>query len=220
MQRKEFLRRLAILAGAGAASGWLVGCGGGSDDTAATDAVKQGVDPATLSDDESEGLQFIREEEKLAHDVYLALYAKWGAQVFSNIASSEAQHTEAVRQLLVAYGVDDPAAGMPAGSFVNAELQALYNRLVAAGQPSLIDALKVGCLIEEKDILDLASAEAELEGEPAIVTVYESLLCGSRNHLRAFNSNLVAQGSSYVPQYISQAEWDRIANSPREKCGA
>lgn len=216
MQRKEFLRRLAVLAGTGAAPAWLVGCGGGSEDS--LDA-KKAVDASTLSDEEREGLQFVREEEKLAHDVYLAMFERWGATVFSAIASSEAQHTEAVRQLLETYGVDDPAAGMPAGSFVNVDLQALYDQLVASGQVSLVAALKVGCLIEEKDIVDLAAAEAELEAEPSILRVYESLLCGSRNHLRAFNASLVAKGVSYVPQYISQAEWDRIALSPQEKCG-
>jgi hypothetical protein len=90
---------------------------------------------------------------------------------------------------------------------------------VAMGQPSLIDALKVGCLIEEKDIQDINDKKEAVIDEPDIVQVYDNLLCGSRNHLRAFNSNLTAQGGTYVPQVISQAEWDAIANSPNETCG-
>jgi hypothetical protein len=49
--------------------------------------------------------------------------------------------------------------------------------------------------------------------------VYNNLLCGSRNHLRAFNRQLVANGGSYTAQVISQAEWNDIASSPQERCG-
>jgi hypothetical protein len=76
----------------------------------------------------------------------------------------------------------------------------------------------VGCWIEEKDIRDIEDQKSQVINEPDIVAVYESLLCGSRNHLRAFNSQLVAQGGSYTAQVISQAEWNAIANSAREAC--
>jgi hypothetical protein len=87
------------------------------------------------------------------------------------------------------------------------------------GQPSLIEALKVGCLIEEKDIQDINDKKTLVLDEPDIVQVYDHLLCGSRNHLRAFNSNLLQQGVTYVPQVITQAEWDAIANAAEETCG-
>ncbi len=221
MQRKHFLKLMVATAGGLV----LAACGGGDEvaDEAllpSADRVTAAASPAEgLTAEEIAGLLFMREEEKLAYDVYVALFERWGAQVFSQIALSEAEHTEAVRQLLIAHGLEDPAASAPPGVFQNTELQALYNQLVAMGQPSLIDALKVGCLIEEKDIQDIKDKQALVVDEPDIVRVYESLLCGSRNHLRAFNSNLVDQGGVYQPQVLSQAEWDAIANSPGETCG-
>jgi hypothetical protein len=50
-------------------------------------------------------LAFMREEEKLAHDVYLLfseMYAgeEGGAKIFAHITESEQRHTDAVRELL------------------------------------------------------------------------------------------------------------------------
>ena len=109
----------------------------------------------TLSADEIAGLQFMREEEKLAHDVYVTFYQQYGLAIFNNIANSEATHMAAIKTLLDQYGIADPAAGQPIGVFTNPELQALYNQLIAQGRQSLSAALKVGAAIEEIDIRDL-----------------------------------------------------------------
>jgi hypothetical protein len=216
MQRKQFLRCLGVALGSASVGSLLSACGGGG--TSAPGAAAP--DPVTdLSTEEVAGLLFMREEEKLAHDVYVALFGLWGAQVFTNIADSETQHTEAVRQLILSHGLEDPAATTPPGVFVNDDLQALYNQLVAQGTPSLIEALKVGCLIEEKDIQDIELKKAEVADEPDIVQVYDNLLCGSRNHLRAFSRTLTNQGGSYTPVFLSQAQWDAIAGSEQESCG-
>jgi hypothetical protein len=58
-----------------------------------------------------------------------------------------------------------------------------------------------------------------ITNEAGILNVYTSLLCSSGKHLRAFNEQLLAQGVTYVPQVISQAKWDAIANTPQETCG-
>lgn len=233
MQRKHFLRLAGLTLGGVALGRVLTACGGGDEaqTETATSALPDAVSPdpdtegeggaPALSADEVAGLLFMREEEKLAHDVYLALYASSGATVFGNIVPSEAAHTEAIRGLLVAHGLEDPAATTPPGVFVDSTLQQLYTDLVAMGQPSLIDALKVGCLIEEKDIWDIEEKKKLVEGEPDIVSVYDNLLCGSRNHLRAFNKALLAAGGVYdQPQYLSLAAWSAIADSDNERCGA
>jgi hypothetical protein len=231
MQRKQFLRLGAMALGAAALAPVITACGGGGLDLASTGttpapttgtlaaAPTVAVAPSTLSPEEIAGLKFMREEEKLAHDVYVALFNMWGANVFNQIAQSESQHTEAIRLQLVAYGLEDPAATTPAGVFQNTDLQTLYNTLIAMGQPSLIEALKVGALIEEKDIQDINNKKTLDMDEPSIVQVYDNLLCGSRNHLRAFNSQLLNQGVTYVPQVITQTEWDAIATAPSEACG-
>lgn len=230
MQRKQFLRHVGALVGGAALAPLITACGGGGDagtatssaitDTSAAAAttVTEANSVGVLSAAEIAGLKFMREEEKLAHDVYIAMYALWDHNTFENIAKSETTHTEAILALLTQYGVDDPAAGKPAGVFEDAELQHLYDTLVAAGSANLIEGLKVGALIEETDIQDIEERKAVTD-EADILSVYSSLLCGSRNHLRAFNSALLDQGVTYVAQVISQQEWDAIAYSARETCG-
>jgi len=172
-----------------------------------------------LSDEEKTDLTFMREEEKLARDTYLTLYEEWDLTIFSNIASAEQTHMDALLTLLKKYDLPDPAANTKIGEFTNAELQALYNTLIAKGGLSSLDALKVGGIIEEKDMRDIKAA-IERSQKDDIDATYENLLCGSRNHLRSFAQNIVAVTSmSYVAQIISQAEVDQILQTPMEKCG-
>ena len=56
--------------------------------------------------EERNGLVLMREEEKMAHDVYSFLYDKWNIMIFNNIASSEQTHTNAVLELLDKYDID------------------------------------------------------------------------------------------------------------------
>ncbi len=224
MQRKQFLRYMGAALGGAALAPLMTACGGGDDvATLGTSTASAAATSSTIEEDlspeEIAGLLFMREEEKLAHDVYVALYAKWGHNVFYQISLSEAEHTEAVRLRLVAHGLEDPAANNPPGVFEDDDLQELYDQLVAMGEPSLIDALKVGCLIEEKDIRDINEKKAEVIDEPDIVQVYDNLLCGSGNHLRAFNDVLIGMGVQYVPTVLSQEEWNAIANALPVTCG-
>lgn len=172
-----------------------------------------------LSPVETADLQFMREEEKLARDVYLNLHETWGLSVFSNIASSEQSHMDAVLKLLRTYRLADPAAGMPAGTFSDASLQLLFDEMMKKGRLSMRDALKVGGIIEETDIRDLAGA-IERSHQADIDATYGNLLCGSRNHLRAFARNLQAMTSQpYAAQVITQVEVNAILASPQERCG-
>jgi hypothetical protein len=143
---------------------------------------------ATQLDEVSSMLLYMAEEEKLAQDVYDALGELWGARIFSQIASSEATHQERVLTLLDAAGLEDPRAAAP-GVFVDAELQALYDDLMEHGSVSAQAAIEVGVMIEERDIADLADAIA-MTDDPAVVTVLESLLAASQNHLAAFERQL------------------------------
>lgn len=145
--------------------------------------------PATaaspLSAAETADLQFMREEEKLAHDVYVALHAKWGTQVFLNISQSEATHTASIKTLLDRYGIADPVVGKKVGEFADPKLAALYQQLLKDGSTSQAAALKVGQAIEELDIKDLDERIARTSNAD-IKAVYANLRRGSENHLRAF----------------------------------
>ena len=167
-----------------------------------------------LSSTEISNLEFMREEEKLARDVYLTLDGYWGTQtrVFANIAESEQQHTSSIDYLLERYDIEDPVLRDEIGLFTNTELQELYDTLVAKGTNSLIDALYVGALIEEVDMEDITAAIQETDERP-IILVYSNLLDGSENHLRAFVDVIEAQGLVYEAQVLEQHEVDYILES-------
>ncbi len=141
-----------------------------------------------LTATESADLVFMKQEEKLARDVYRTLYARWGHPAFANISVSEQRHMDAVSALLLRYQISDPTPTAP-GVFTVPELQALYNSLVVEGSASLTDALEVGVLIEETDIADLQRVIAATR-EPPIRQVLTNLMNGSYNHLAAFTSAL------------------------------
>ena len=225
MQRRTFLNTTL-----GAAVLALTGCGGGDSTVAATPASTDATSasaiaalstqldalpPSDLSATEASALVFMREEEKLARDVYQLLYTQWGQKVFSNIAASEQQHMDAVALLLTRYNLPDPAAATAPGVFQDPHVQELFNALMAQGQTSLIAALTVGATIEDLDIQDLQTRIAATDNAD-IALVFNELMKGSRNHMRAFISQLTKQGVTYTPQYITQAEFDAIINSPTE----
>lgn len=154
--------------------------------------VVAGTGQATpLTDDEKYWMTYMREEEKLARDVYLSLGARWNLPLFTNIAQSEQVHMDSVKTLLDRYGIPDPAAGKAQGAFTDPALQDLYDDLIAQGSASPVDALKAGVIVEETDIADLNKALATTEKND-IRTVYNNLLQGSMNHLNAFQSNLAS----------------------------
>lgn len=185
-------------------------------------APNENLDPelsTDLSQIEIDGLVFMREEEKLAQDVYLYLADMWELQIFSNIARSESTHTEAIRSLLLKYGIEDPSFSTGLGEFLDPILQDLYDQLIAAGSQSLEDAIRVGIAIEEIDILDLEKYITETNNDD-IILVYESLLKGSRNHLRSFVSNLKNQtGAIYQPQYLDLDTYEAIISGSTERGG-
>lgn len=169
----------------------------------------------TLTLEEKKGLLFMRQEEKLAGDVYRHYFVTWKFDVFNNISQSEDRHTSSVLSLLQKYGVADPIAGFSEGFYLDSNLQNLYGQLVSDGEKSLLDALIIGATIEDLDLRDL-SLEVEKTKKADILQVYSNLTKGSRNHLRTFYSELLSRGYTYKPQYISEAEFKEIINSPKE----
>ncbi len=140
--------------------------------------------------DISDHMVFLREEEKVARDVYLTLASAWNMRVFSNIARSEQRHMDAVKVLLDRYGLVDPVGANGQGTFTNPDLQQLHDDLVARGMGSVQEALQVGRLIEEVDIEDLDEAILLVAADSDIAVVLSSLKKGSENHLAAFIRNI------------------------------
>ncbi len=170
----------------------------------------------SVSSSEAAQVAFLREEEKLARDVYRALFAAWGDRAFANIAGAEQRHMDEVKLLLDRYGLADPAAATAPGEFKDARLAALYTDLVAKGKASLVEALKVGATIEDLDLSDVDKALAASDNRD-IDAVMQNLAKGSRNHLRAFSRRLAALGASYTAQYLPADEVAKIVAAPQER---
>ncbi|MBT8045654.1 MAG: DUF2202 domain-containing protein [Pontiella sp.] len=162
-----------------------------------------------LSADETHDLLLMREEEKLARDVYAAMNEVYSQRIFVNIPRAEQNHMDAVLGLLNAHGLADPAKEKP-GAFGNKELQKLYNQLVKRGTKSREEAFLVGAFVEELDIQDLIESMKRTSNKD-ILAVYENLLGGSKRHLNAFVRNYeAASGQTYKAQRMSQTDVNAI----------
>jgi hypothetical protein len=169
---------------------------------------------------EEEALKLMREEEKMARDLYLNAFDDWNVQIFQNISGSEQRHMDAVKALLTKYSLTDPVLNDGRGLFVNPVIDSIYTLLDQQAGLSKIDALKMGAFVEEFDIKDLRELKEHVVDNIDITLVFDELERGSRNHLRSFYENLQNQGITYVPQVLLQAEFDAIINSPHETGGS
>ena len=198
--------------------------GGGSEQQATT----------SLDFNEATHLAFMREEEKLARDVYIKLGMLYpDSVVFGKIDDSEQRHTDAVRDALEQHGFDDPNTndnlGMFTGEAYGEYFTEKYEYLVNKASNSELDALYVGAFIEELDMMDIARCPQEIvlqdngvnsdaecglayTDEPDIINLYESLLSGSESHLRGYVRAIEAQvgKGTYTAQVLSQEEVDAI----------
>lgn len=137
---------------------------------------------------ESYDKQYMVEEEKLAMDIYTYFGDKYGSRPFMNIQESEQRHMDMMVQMLEKDNVPYKISDEP-GIFYNEELQALFDKLIAQGSTSELEAFKVGKLIEEADISDLKKAIRRTTDETNI-EIYGNLLRASENHLQAFNRQI------------------------------
>ena len=177
--------------GAGAArnpmaTGGGMGAGmGGRGNGATVGDTLAGLAQGSLNSTQRTALAGMAEEEKLAHDVYVALAADTGDVRFTRIATAESRHLAEVRALLTRYGIADPTAGKADGVFATGTIQQQYQDLVARGSASADAALAVGRDIEKADLAALDKARAGVTAQD-VSTVYTRLTNGSQMHLRAF----------------------------------
>ncbi|MBL4699406.1 MAG: DUF2202 domain-containing protein [Phycisphaerales bacterium] len=168
-----------------------------------------------LTSESATTLLQMREEEKLARDVYAALGDKWGAKVF-NITNAEQKHMNAMKKMLDRFGMEDPITDDTRGVFQSQAFTDLYDQLIKSGSESLLEALKVGAKIEELDLSDIQTA-ADGVADPVLTKVYGNLTRATRNHLRAFAAQIDLAGSTYTAEHLTQEEFDTIAASDFEK---
>lgn len=173
--------------------------------------------PTTLSSQEAKDLQFLREEEKLARDVYRYALDKYALEIFEHISQSEQRHMNAILGLLNQYELEDPILAEP-GKFSRDKLQTLYDQFIARVNQSEIEALKVGATIEDLDLFDIQELKSHTTNAD-LLAVYERLECGSRNHMRAFTQQLENREATYEVQYLTPTAYQAILQGAHEACG-
>lgn len=169
----------------------------------------------TIDQTERADLEYMRQEEKLARDVYLVLDMVWDLRVFENIAQSEQEHMELVKLILDRYGIPDPLPSNDIGVFRDQIFHDWFVALATFGLQSPLHAYVIGALIEDLDIVDLEDAKGRTDNRD-VMTVWQNLQRGSRNHLRAFGGVLVQNGYTYFPIFLTLAEYQAIVQSAHE----
>ena len=172
--------------------------------------------PEELDETEVAEIIYLKEEEKLARDVYASLSLEYDVPIFSNIARAEERHMRQVDLLIVRYDLDDPVVDDTIGAFSNPDIATLYGDLVAIGQQSLEDALWVGATIEDLDLADLYHL-IDTTDNLDVALIAQNLAAGSRNHLRAFVGQLELLGITYEAQYLDPTVVEEIVESEHER---
>ena len=201
LRRKSFLASLAAIG--------LAACT--PEDTVSSHGNGEGLSQypvESLNEAEEAGILQLREEEKLARDVYTLLEEKWGLSAFSQIKPSEQKHMDAVAKLINRYDLLDPAQES-IGIFENQKISSLFETLMTKGEQSEVDALQVGMTVEDVDIYDIDEILSKNDNQD-IQVVFTNLRNGSIKHLQRFYTDLKTLGGTYEPQYISQELFDQL----------
>jgi len=201
LRRRSFLASLAAIG--------LAACT--PEDTVSSHGNGEGLSQypvESLNEAEEAGILQLREEEKLARDVYTLLEENWGLSAFSQIKPSEQKHMDAVAKLINRYDLLDPAQES-IGIFENQKISSLFETLMTKGEQSEVDALQVGMTVEDVDIYDIDEILSKNDNQD-IQVVFTNLRNGSIKHLQRFYTDLKTLGGTYEPQYISQELFDQL----------
>jgi len=192
------------------------------------------TDDAALDHNERMHLFFMREEEKLARDVYQTLGTMYpDSAIFGNIDDSEQIHMTAVKSMIEKYGYEDPNTNDNVGAYTGEDFgwyfTEKYNQLVERASASELEALYVGAFIEELDMMDINQCPQVIvdtdngindvsecgkvyTDKADIQRLYSSLLDGSDSHLEGYVNNIekiIGEGN-YQAQVLSQEMVDAI----------
>ena len=205
----------ALLSVGAPAQGGPGGPGGPGQGNQALIAYLQSLPIETVDVNERFLLRHMREEEKLARDVYHVLGQYWQMQVFANITQAEQSHMDLVEFALLRYQIPDPVVSNQIGVFTDPQFTSLFQLATNFGQTSPLHALLVGAIIEDLDIHDLDTALFFTDNRD-VDTIWQNLQRGSRNHMRAFYPQLVNLGLTYTGLFLTPAEIQAIVTTPME----
>lgn len=160
-------------------------------------------------------LEHMREEEKLARDIYRVLDQQWNLPIFANIASAEQSHMDLVLLLCNRYRIADPVPSNQVGAFSDPAFTALFQFATSFGRISPLHALLVGAVVEDLDMADLDFTLLRTDNRD-IDTLWQNLQRGSRNHMRSFYAQLVGLNMVYPGLFLSTARIQAIVTTPYE----
>jgi len=150
-----------------------------------------------LTAEQKDMLFFIYQEEKVARDVYIYLGELYPEEsTFASIQLSEQRHMDAAQQLCINYGIDVSMVDeseSACGEFSVDYLQELYETCINLGESELVEALKVGKLVEETDIGTLTESIESMDMPDDIIRTYEILREGSYNHLESYEAAIARE---------------------------
>ena len=201
---------------------------------AAGKAAHASMDGIVLDYNEQTHLVFMREEEKLARDVYIRLSTMYPDHpIFGKIDDSEQRHTNAVRAMLKKYGLDDPNTNDNVGVYTGEDygwyFSEKFELLVERASISELEALYVGAFIEELDMMDIKQCPRVIvdtdngiddvtecgmiyTDNADVANLHASLLEGSDSHLVSYVRNIekyIGRGN-YQAQVLPQEQVDQI----------
>ncbi|RFO96418.1 hypothetical protein DIC66_14055 [Rhodoferax lacus] len=203
----------------------LAGCGGGTGTASqpSSDANIIGTPsvamlrasvanhPATaMSTEAAASLAFMREQQQLLFEIYDLDVSVWNLPLFTNLRESASTTSESAKLLLDRYQQADPMYGLPSGTFKSPEFQALYEKFANVTRENLIEALTVSIEMEELNVRELSDQKAQVVNNADVLIIYDSVLKASIGRLVAAMRELNQRGVSYVPKFITQAEFDAI----------
>lgn len=167
----------------------------------------------SLSADEIEFQFALREDEKMARDLYTVFAAKYStAPQIDRIAAAENSHIACVEAVLDYYEISYPAMTAAAGLFEDAKRQAIYNEL-ADKSGTLLEVYATMAAVEEESVSAYKSVQSEITNEN-IALVITNMIKASSNHLKAAVCQIIAGGGTYTPLYLSAEEFGTIVNLP------
>ena len=167
----------------------------------------------TLSSAETKALINVHDNQKLSLFVYDSLYAIWGINPFGNIRSAESQHVQFLHDVAQDYALalNDDSQGNNAPGFSTPQAETMFHESISKGSSSVIDALKRGAFLEERNLLALQEAKATTIKSDLLHT-FDILAMGSKNNLQAFNKRLKMYGVTYEPGILEQKDFKNIIN--------
>lgn len=219
-RRRPAVRRLTASIAVGATLAGVVGTGVALAAPSPTPSPSPSAS-ATVSSSLAAEIAFMREEERMARDLYAALAeAHDGATPMSRITTSEQRHFDAVGRLITTFGLTDPSTGRAPGTYAYDELTTLYASLYEQGKASLDGAYAAGVAVETTDIADLQDAIAASDNA-TVDQVFSNLLRASEQHLRAFRAadNGTTAGRGSASGGANAVAWGRGAGQRGHRGG-